>query len=323
MSKIRYKYNTKTLSYEKAETSWRKRIVAAVSFLATASVIGVVAVIIAFKYFDSPKEKQMRREMAKMERQYEILNLRTKNLEKVLEDLEQRDDNIYRVLFEAEPIPDEIRKAGFGGAERYKSLEGFDNSDLMISVTQNLDRISKQMYIQSKSYDEVIKLAKGKTELLAAIPAIMPISNSDLRHAPSGFGWRTHPIYKTQEFHPGMDFAAPEGTEIYATGDGVVLAADDKSQGYGNRVIINHGFGYQTLYGHMTKFAVKEGQKVKRGQIIGYVGSTGLSTAPHVHYEVTKNNERMNPINYYYSDLTPEQYQKLIELSSQPSQAFD
>ena len=323
MSKIRYRYNTKTLSYEKAVTPVRTRIFRIISFLGTASVIGVISVIIAFRYFDSPKEKQLRRELDKMKLQYDLVSRRMDNMTAVMKDMENRDDNIYRVIFEAEPIPSDIRQAGFGDVNRYAALEGYNNSDLMIALTQKADRLMKEIYIQSKSFDEVVKMAKGKEKLLASIPAIMPLSNKDLRHAPSGFGWRTHPIYKTPEFHPGMDFAAPQGTEIFATGDGVVSAADDKSQGYGNRVVIDHGYGYETLYGHMLKSIVKPGQKVKRGELIGYVGSTGLSTAPHCHYEVHKNGELMNPVNYYYNDLTPEEYAKLIELSSQPSQAFD
>jgi murein DD-endopeptidase MepM/ murein hydrolase activator NlpD len=323
MSKIRYRYNTKTLSYEKAVTPLRTRIFRIISFLGTASVIGVISVVIAFRYFDSPKEKQLRRELDKMKLQYDLVSRRMDNMSAVMKDMENRDDNIYRVIFEAEPIPSDIRQAGFGDANRYAALEGYNNSELMIALTQKADRLMKEIYIQTKSFDEVVKMAKGKEKLLSSIPAIMPISNKDLRHAPSGFGWRTHPIYKTPEFHPGMDFAAPQGTEIFATGDGVVSAADDKSQGYGNRVVIDHGYGYETLYGHMLRSVVKPGQKVKRGELIGYVGSTGLSTAPHCHYEVHKNGELMNPVNYYYNDLTPEEYAKLIELSSQPSQAFD
>ncbi|HEY6161380.1 MAG TPA: M23 family metallopeptidase, partial [Bacteroidia bacterium] len=221
------------------------------------------------------------------------------------------------------PIADNIRKAGFGGVDRYKELQGYQNSELVIETTKKLDRIAKQMYIQSKSFDEVIKLAKGKEKMLASIPAIQPISKKFLRHEPSGYGWRTHPIYKTAQFHPGMDFAAPLGTPIYATGDGVVERADDGESGYGNHVVINHGFGYQTLYGHMSRIACTVGQKVKRGQIIGYVGSTGLSTAPHCHYEVIKNGEKINPVNFYYNDLSPAEYQQLIELSSKSSQSFD
>lgn len=323
MSKIRYRYNTKTLSYEKAVTPVRTRIVRIISFLGTASVIGVISVIIAFRYFDSPKEKQLRRELDRMKLQYELLNRRLDQMDLVMSDLANRDNNIYRAILESDSIPDAIRKAGYGSADRYASLEGYDYSSLMVSLTQKVDRLEKQMYIQSKSYDDVIKMAKGKEKLIASIPAIMPISNADLKHAPGAFGWRTHPIYKTAEFHPGMDFAAPQGTEIYATGDGVVTVADDKSRGYGLHVVIDHGFGYETLYGHMTKMAVKPGQQVKRGQVIGFVGSTGLSTSPHCHYEVHKNGELMNPLNYYYNDLTPEEYQRLVEMSAESGQAFD
>ncbi|MCE3279880.1 MAG: family metallopeptidase [Bacteroidetes bacterium] len=323
MSKIKYKFNTKSLTYEKDTIPFRKRVWQALSYLATGLVFATITILIAYKYLDSPKEKQLQREINELTLQYEILNNRMSEVTEVLDDIQERDNNVYRTIFEAEPIPASIRKAGFGGVDRYKALQGFNNSDLMVETTKGLDRISKQLYIQSKSFDEVAKLVKSKAKLLSSIPAIQPISNEDLRHQPGGFGWRTHPIYKTPEFHPGMDFAAPEGTEIYSTGDGTVARADDMAQGYGNHVVIDHGYGYTTLYGHMTKFVVRVGQQVKRGQLIGYVGSTGLSTAPHVHYEVRKNTEAVNPINFYYNDLTPEQYQKLIELSAQSSQSFD
>ena len=247
MSKIRYKFNTKTLSYEKAVTPFRTRFFRVISFLGTASVIGVISVVIAFKYFDSPKEKQLRRELEKMQLQYDLVNRKIDNMSQVMLDMANRDDNIYRVIFEAEPIPSDIRQAGFGGVDRYSALEGYNNSQLMVSLTQKVDRLTKEIYIQSKSFDDVVKMANGKKELLASIPAIMPVSNRDLRHAPGGFGWRIHPIYKTQEFHPGMDFAAPQGTEIYATGDGTVTVADAKSQGYGNHVVINHGYGCMVI----------------------------------------------------------------------------
>lgn len=323
MSNFKYKYNTKSLTYEKVTVSFAKRLGQVLSYLATGLVFASITIFLAYQYFDSPKEKQLKREIAELTLQYELLNSRMDQVTEVLADIEQRDNNVYRTIFEAEAIPASIRQAGYGGVDRYKELQGYNNSELMTETSKRLDRISKQLYIQSKSFDEVVNLVKNKEKLLAAIPAIQPISNKDLRHQPSGFGWRTHPIYKTPEFHPGMDFAAPQGTEIYSTGDGTVERADDMAQGYGNHVVINHDYGYKTLYGHMVRFVVRPGQKVKRGQLIGYVGSTGLSTAPHVHYEVIKSGTKMNPINYYYSDLSPEQYQKLIELSSQASQSFD
>lgn len=323
MSKIKYRYNTKSLTYEKLEVNWKNRIWRIVSYLATGTFFTAITVFIAYNYFDSPKQKMQKREIEQLKLQYELLSGRLTQINTVLNDLEQRDDNIYRVVFEADPIPSNIRKSGIGGTDRYKSLQEFKSSDLIIETTKKLDNIAKRMYVQSKSFDEVILLAKNKEQMLSSIPAIQPISNNDLRHVPSGYGWRTHPIYKTSEFHPGMDFSSPEGTEIYATGDGVIERADNLATGYGNHVVIEHGYGYQTLYGHMSKMKVVSGQKIKRGQIIGYVGNTGLSTAPHVHYEVIKNGQKVNPVNFYYNDLTPEQYKQLIEQSSKASQTFD
>ena len=323
MSKVKYKYNTQTLTYEKVQLSWKHRLRKFLGYLATGSVFAAVTVFVAFSYFDSPKEKQLKREIEQMQFQYEVLNGKLEHMNEVLSELQFRDDNIYRTVLEAEPIPDNLRKAGYGGVNRYRELEGYDNSSLIIETAKKLDKLSKQMYIQSKSFDEVVKLARNKSQMLASIPAIQPISNKDLRHQPSGYGWRTHPIYKKPEFHPGMDFAANTGTEIYSTGDGTVERADDMAQGYGNHVVIDHGFGYKTLYGHMSKISVKVGQRVKRGQLIGYVGSTGLSTAPHVHYEVHKNGEKINPINFFYNDLTPAEYEELIRMASRATQSFD
>jgi len=323
MSKVKYRFNTKSLTYEKVEVAFRDKFKKVMAYLATATVFTSITIFLAFSYLDSPKEKQLKREIAEMKLQYELLNKRMGQASEVLEDLQHRDDNIYRVVFEAEPIPDNLRKAGFGGVDRYKELQGYDNTKLLTETSQKLDRITKQLYIQSKSFDEVVKMIKNKEKMLACIPAIQPISNKDLKHAPSGFGWRTDPIYKTGEFHSGLDFTASTGTEIYATGDGVVKVADANAQGYGNHVVINHGFGYETLYGHMSRMAVRIGQKVKRGELIGYVGSTGRSTGPHVHYEVIKNGEKINPINFFFNDLSPAEYQQMIELASRSSQSFD
>lgn len=323
MSKVKFYYNTKSLKYERVQVRIWQRILRVVSFLATAAVFAAVTIYIAYTYFDSPKEKKLRREISELTYQYEVLNKRMTQLSTVLEDLQERDDNIYRVIFEAEPIPASVRKAGFGGVDRYNELQGYDNSDLMVETTKKLDRLAKQMYIQSKSFDDVVNMVKNKEVMLSSIPAIQPISNKDLKHVPSGFGWRTDPIYKTPDFHPGIDFTANMGTKIYATGDGVVDRADNLAQGYGNHVVINHGFGYQTLYGHMSRILVRPGQKVKRGELIGLVGSTGRSTGPHVHYEVIKNGEKINPVNFFYNDLTPAEYQKMIEISSKATQAFD
>ena len=323
MSKAKYRFNPKSLSYEKVKTNWKEITLRVLSYLATGTVFAAVTIVLAYKFLPSPNEKKKNREVEEVLLQYELLQKKMDQVDKVVADLEDRDNNIYRVIFEAEPIPNDVRNAGFGGVDRYKKLEGYDNSELIIETTKRLDKLTKRLYIQSKSFDDVVKMARNKQQLINSIPAIMPINNKFLRHAPSGFGWRTHPIYKSSEFHPGMDFASPEGTPIYATGDGVVERADNTAHGYGNHVVLNHGYGYQTLYGHMSKIATSIDKKVKRGELIGYVGSTGLSTAPHVHYEVIKNGGKVNPINFYYNDLSPEEYQIMLELSSKSTQSFD
>jgi murein DD-endopeptidase MepM/ murein hydrolase activator NlpD len=241
-------------------------------------------------------------------------------------DIQQRDDNIYRVIFESEPISSSIRKAGFGGVNKYANLENLENAELVIKTATHLDRLAKEAYIQSKSYDEVMRLALNKEKMLAAIPAIQPVSNKDLKRTASGWGYRIHPIYKIRKFHYGMDFTAPTGTEIYATGDGVVATVKGNKRskiGFGLEIIIDHGFGYETLYAHLNEFNVKAGQKVKRGDVIGYVGNTGGSTAPHLHYEIHKNGKPVNPEYFYFKDLTPQEYEKMVAISSNMGQSFD
>lgn len=324
MSKVKYRFNTKSLTYERVSVTFKEMFWKVLSYLATGIVFATLTIVLSRQFLPSPAEKKRDREMDALKLQYELLDKKMNQAEQVIADLEDRDDNIYRTIFESEPIPKSMRYGGSGGSEKYSLFNSYDNAELLKSATERMDRLTKRIYVQSKSYDEVVNLAKNKEKLMASIPAIMPMNKKDLAHAvTSGFGWRTHPIYKTMEMHPGMDFAAEQGTRIYSTGDGVVERADNLAQGYGNHVVVNHGFGYQTLYGHMSKIAVKAGQKVKRGQLLGYVGSTGLSTAPHLHYEVIKGGEKVNPINYYYNDLSPQQYQELVELSKKSSQSFD
>lgn len=323
MSKVKFRFDTKTLQYEKVELKLIDRLKQFLGYFATGLVFSVAVIAVAYTYFDSPKEKQLRREIAYLKLQYENLNERLDHTSDVLTDLQEKDDDIYRVIFEAEPIPDEKREAGFGGANRYKKLENHDNSALVIETTKKLDKISKQLVVQSKSYDEVVQLALSKEKMLASLPAIQPISNEKLTRIASGFGYRIHPIYKIKHLHTGLDFSAPKGTEIYATGDGIVKEVKSLNNGYGKHVVIDHGYGYETLYGHMSGFNVRAGQHVKRGEVIGFVGSTGTSTAPHVHYEVIKSGSKINPINFFYNDLTPEEYDKVIELSTRSNQSFD
>jgi murein DD-endopeptidase MepM/ murein hydrolase activator NlpD len=323
MPKAKYYFNTNSLRYEKVVVSLRKRLLRVFGWLATASVFGAITILLAYSYLDSPKEKQLKRELNQMQLQYEILQKRMNLASNVLNDLAKRDDQIYRVIFEAEPIDESVRTAGYGGINRYKDLEGYDNSELMTNASRKIDQLTRQLYIQSKSYEEVFSLAKKKNELLASIPGIQPVSNKDLNRIASGFGYRMHPIYKTSMMHEGLDFTAPVGTAIYSTGNGTVEKVEAFGRGYGNNVVINHGFGYKTLYAHMSKFGVRQGQRINRGDIIGYVGNTGSSTGPHLHYEVWKNGNKIDPINFFFNDLTPEQYVKVVELASQQNQSFD
>jgi len=323
MAKVKYYYDTKTLSYNRIELSAINKIKSFFYFLIGSTSTGLVMVIIFFQFFDSPKEKILNREIKQLTTQYEIVQDKLQQVELVLDDIQQRDDNIYRIIFEADPIPRSIRKAGYGGVNRYQDLTGYNNAELVISTTKKIDQITKQLYIQSKSFDDIIELAKNKADMLASIPAIQPVANKDLSRMASGYGPRIHPIYKTQKFHAGMDFSAKTGTPIYATGDGKISKVRRSRRGYGNHVIINHGYGYKTLYAHMKKYIVKRGEKVKRGDLIGYVGSTGTSVAPHLHYEVHKDGRKINPVNFYYNDLNANEYEKMLEISSQKNQSFD
>jgi murein DD-endopeptidase MepM/ murein hydrolase activator NlpD len=283
-------------------------------------VVGSIGIALAYTFFDSPKERMLKREIAQYEFQYTLLNDRLGQIESVLYNLQDKDDNIYRVIFEAEPIPQSIRDAGFGGVDRYARLDGYKNSQIIIETTKKLDRITSQLVVQSKSFDEVFEMARNKALMLAHIPAILPI-NKDHSNIISGFGMRYHPILKVRRMHWGIDLTAPSGTPIYATADGTVNFNGRKG-GYGKTCMIDHGYGYETLYGHMKTITVRKGQQVKRGEIIGYVGSTGLSQSPHVHYEVIYNNKKVNPVNYFYNDFTPEEFEKVLEIASRDTQVL-
>ncbi len=324
MGKSKYRFNTESLNYDKVRPSLKKRLLILVSYLSILAVIAILLNIFYASVFDTPREKILKRENSQLNQQFEILNQKIGHLENVLDDIEKRDDNIYRTIFNADPIPHSVRDAGFGGVNRYEYLEGYDNSDEIIETARRLDQLSKAVYVQSKSYDEVIDMAKNRELQLSSLPAIQPISNKDLTRTASGWGYRIHPIYKIRKFHHGMDFTAPTGTEVYATADGTVELVDRSRRGYGNRVVIDHGFGYKTVYAHLEGFNnLRKGQKVKRGDVIAYVGNTGLSTAPHLHYEVHLNAKKINPINYYFEDLTAEEYDRMIILSLRPGQSYD
>ncbi|MFT4525320.1 MAG: murein DD-endopeptidase MepM/ murein hydrolase activator NlpD [Granulosicoccus sp.] len=323
MTKVKYRYDKDSLTYEKVEMGAKQYALRIGGYVATAAVFSFIVVLLFTTFFDSPKEKQLQREIANLEMQYKILNGRMIDASTVLAELREKDDDIYRVIFEAEPIPSTVRKAGYGGVNRYQNLEGYVNSDVIKETSEKLDMLTRQLVVQSRSFDEVISLAKSKEEMLSAIPAIQPVANEKLKRVASGFNWRIHPIYKIRHFHTGIDFTANRGTEIYATGDGVVKQVEIKRNGYGKNIKIDHGYGYVTLYAHMSKFNVRKGQKVKRGEVIGYVGTTGTSTAPHLHYEVIKHGEKINPVNFFFNDLSPEEYERVVELSSRSNQSFD
>ena len=323
MAKVKYYYDTKTLNYQRIEKTPWDRVKNIFIYLGASIFSGIIMIIIFFQFFDSPKEKQLKRDKLDLLNQYNTLNNELTDINLVLKDMQNRDDNIYRVIFEADPIPSSIRKAGFGGVNRYKHLENLSNSELIIETTKKIDIISKQIYIQSKSFDEVINLANNKANMLACLPSIQPVDNKDLKRMVSGFGRRIHPVYKTITHHDGMDFAAATGTPIYATANGTIEKSTYDRGGYGKHVIINHGFGYKTLYAHMNEIKVSKGATVKRGDVIGYVGNTGLSVGPHLHYEVHYKGKKENPSFYYHNDLSPSEYNKLIELSTEENQSFD
>ncbi len=325
MSKVKYYYDPDTLSYRKIEPKKTRKYRNIFLFVLGAALFGLLGLVFLLNtnLLNTPRELSLQREVKNYELQFELLNKKMEQIEQVLGNMEDRDNNIYRVYFEANPIPEEQRRAGFGGINRYKSLEGFNNSEMIIATTRRLDIIQKQMVIQSKSLDEIAKLAEEKEKLLAAIPAIQPINNEELTRMASGYGWRSDPFTKARKMHWGMDFTAPKGTPIYASGDGVVTRADNSASGYGKHIRIDHGYGYMTLYAHLSKYNVKRRQKVKRGDLIGFVGSTGRSEAPHVHYEVWKDGHRINPINFYYGSLTPEEFENMLKYANQENQSLD
>lgn len=319
----KYIFNTHTLSYEKAIVGWGTRIFRFLAFIVAALVFSLAISTIYYKFFDSPKEKILKAEVNELRDQYTLLNQETDRLANVLDGLHYRDGNIYRVIFEADPISEDEWKAGSGGINKFRYLEKYDNGDLIKDVALKVDKMKKQMVIQSKSYDEIADLIKNQQHMLSSIPSIQPIPNKNLERMASGYGWRIDPVYKIQKFHEGMDFTCPVGTEVHVTGDGVVELVDFSYGGYGNEIIVNHGYGYRTRYAHLTRAKVTPGQKVKRGDVIGLTGNTGKSTGPHLHYEVLKGGGPVNPAYYYYNDLKDADFEKMLKLSNNPGQTLD
>ncbi len=325
MAKVKYYYDSENLAYTKIKTRKRIKIGYALLFLLASALFGflVFVLLINTPYFETPKDRLQAREIENLKLQYAILNKKLDEIDEAADALEERDNNIYRVYFNKTEIPDSIRKAGFRSSQRYKALEGYNNSQLVLNATKRIDKLSKQLAIQSTSLDEILKLAGAKENLLLAIPAIQPVRNENLKRVASGFGYRIDPFTKVRKMHNGMDFTANTGAPIYATGDGVVNRADNTASGYGNHIVIRHGFGYESLYAHLSKYNCHPGQRVKRGDVIGFVGSTGRSEGPHCHYEVHKDGKVVNPLNFYYGNISAAEYVAISQMASQENQSLD
>jgi len=323
MKKIKYYYNTNTLRYEKLETPLRVKLLRVFGFIAAALVTAGIISYLAFQFIGSPKEKILQQQNENLRDNYHELKDRIEAMQQQMQELEKRDNNVYRAIFEASPIPDSARAKAMENKIEMATILKLKDNQLVGAITATLNNIDSRIAAQKKSYTEVEELVKNKEQLLSHTPAIQPVSNKDLNRIASGFGYRIDPVYKTTKFHAGLDFSAPQGTPIYATADGNVTTAGNTGNGYGNHVIINNGFGYETLFGHMVRVKVRNGQAVKRGEVIGWVGSTGKSTGPHCHYEVHKNGEKINPIYFFFNDLSPEQFDQILKKAAASNQSFD
>ena len=325
MAKVKYYYDSETLSYRPIPSGKRLKISNLFLFLISSLLFGVIGLftLLNTEAIKTPKEILQERELNNYELQFDLLGRRIEQMQDVLSNIEERDNDIYRIYFEASPIPMEQRRAGFGGVNRYNDLEGYNSSEMIINTTKQIDILSKMLVVQSNSLEEIQELAERKEELLAAIPSIQPVRKENLKRMASGFGWRIDPFTKSRKKHYGMDFSAVRGTPVYATGDGKIVRADNRASGYGNHIRVDHGFGYVSLYAHLNKYNVKKGQKVKRGDIIGFVGNTGRSVASHLHYEISKDGKKINPLNFYYGNLSPAEFDALLAQASQENQSFD
>jgi murein DD-endopeptidase MepM/ murein hydrolase activator NlpD len=322
LAKIKYFYNPHKLDFEKVRTSFTSVILRFFGFLSASIVAGAIMVLALYSFIDSPKERILKRENELYREELRRMEYRISELSTSMAELQDKDATIYRAIFEAEPVKYKSTKVN-PNSYKYKSIAGLEYAAELEKLSNKIDELTGMVTTQNRSFDELTKLAQNKTDFLASIPAIQPIANKDLKRIASGFGYRVHPIYKTYKFHSGIDFTAPRRTPVYATGNGTVEIAKYEGRGYGNHIIINHGFGYESLYGHLSSIEVSERQKIKRGELIGYVGSTGTSTAPHLHYEVVKNNKKVNPINYFFNDVTEDDYNAIRDIASRQTQSFD
>lgn len=324
MSKYKkYRFNPQTLSYERVKRSFGERIVRGLIFTAPTIALSLVFAFIISYRITSPKEKSLQRENTELKKEFKEVQKRLALIDQVTEIIRQRDEDMYRTALGASSFPEELRLLGIGGSDSYKSYRGKSNGELLISTYSKLDELERKLHAQSLSFQELVELASERQNRLASLPAIQPVSNKDLTRVASGYGWRTDPVYGTKKMHWGIDFTAPVGADVYATGDGVVETIRENSWGYGKELVINHGFGYKTRYAHLSKFLVRVGDKVKRGDRIALVGNSGKSTGPHCHYEVEKDGQKVNPINFFHSDLTPEQYEEIVKISNNSLKSMD
>lgn len=323
MKKVKYFYNTNTLRYEKLVTPLRVKLLRVLGFISAALVTALIIVTIAYRYFPSAREKLLMQENNVLHQQLLVLDERTRKLMQQMEALEKRDNEVYRTIFEANPVPDSIRLKEMEQQQEIQLVMSMTGDELEQAITQSINKLMLRIAYQEQSFNQITHYIKNKEDLLASTPAIQPIGNDDLKRIASGFGYRIDPVYKTVKYHAGLDFSAPQGTPIYATANGVVQIAGNIGNGYGNHVVISHGYGYETLYGHMFRVKTRPGVRVKRGEIIGWVGSTGKSTAPHCHYEVHKNGRPIDPVYFFYNDLTPEQFDRLLKIAASSNQSFD
>jgi len=324
MIKTKYYYDKETLSYKKIKKTKLGILKSIGLYLIPILALNLLICVVIFSFFSTPKEILLEKEITQLNSEYKNIEQKIISAEEILKNLSKKDEDIYRIILESKPINEDIRKAGFGGIDKYKKFDKFKSTELIISVSKKTDQIIKKLGIQSESFDEILKLAKDHNNKIQCIPAIQPVSNKDLLRISSGFGPRIDPHYGIRKMHTGTDFAAPRGTPVYATGNGKIIKAEKKSRGgYGKNIIIDHGYGYKTQYAHLSGLAVNLDQTVKRGQLIGYVGSTGKSTSPHLHYEVRVNDKKVNPIDYFYSDLTIEEYEEMRKICSQQNKSLD
>lgn len=324
MKKIKYFYNTQSLKFEKLVVPLRVKLLRFFGFLSGLVVASAIVIYLYLRFFPKPGEIEYNRKYDLLKYKYEQLNSYIKDLQNQMAALEKRDNEVYRSIFEANPVPDSARAKLIEQQNQLAKVTMINDVELSKEIAEQLNNISSRIQFQSKSYDQIAELIKNKEEKLVCIPAIQPVNNKQLNHIASGFGMRVDPVYGTPKMHKGLDFAAPQGTPIYATGNGVVSKAESAPNGFGNHVIINHGYGYETVYGHMVKIKAMVGQKVVRGEVIGWVGSTGKSTGPHCHYEVHINGEAVDPVYFFYNDLNAAQYDQILKIAAYGSaKSFD